>query len=314
MIAGAQIPDVPDGARQAPRATVEGDGDAVQQEIVQQETPVVVFADVDGLLRDPSPCMLAQAREAVRVLRDDQVAIVLCSLRTRAELEVLQQEIGICEPFVAEGGAAAFLPSDYFGFHVPCARDVAGYRAIEFGQPYDDVVRVLRATARRLSVEVEGFSDMSVEAVSSAAHLSLLRARLATLREYVEPFTVRDSRAAARTRLLSALRSAGMFSVTRAPFDYLGGTMGYQQAVGVLRGLYERACGTVLTIAATDILGDGSVLPGSDAQVMLHRDAPADGGPVDLGNWAERLVGAAASVREQSSRRSHMTGPLAIYG
>jgi mannosyl-3-phosphoglycerate phosphatase len=281
---------------------------------VEQDVPVVVFADVDGILRDPSATAIGRASEAASMLRDEQVAIVLCSLRTRAELELLQQEIGLCEPFVAEGGAAVFLPSHYFGFHVPCARDVAGYRAIEFGESYATVVRVLRSAARRRSVRIEGFSDMSVEAVASAAQMPLLRARLATLREYVEPFTVLDPEPAARSRLLSALRSAGLYSVARGRFDYVGGALGYQQAVGALRGLYERACGTtVLTIGIADVLSDGSVLAGSHAQVMVHDD-DAFAGAVDLGVWAESLTEAAASVREQFARRRQGPRRLAIYG
>lgn len=276
-----------------------------------EPSPVVVFADVDGLLQDPSSTVLAHAAGAVRELREQLVSVVLCSLKTRAELELLQQELGLRDPFVSEGGAAAFVPPGYFGFAVPAARDVAGYAAIEFGRPYSDIVRLLHATAQRVRVNVAAFSDMTVEEVSSATGLPLLRARLATLREYAEPFTVSDRQPGARARLVNALESAGLTCVERGRFHYLGDTPGYQAAVGMLRKMFERAHGTVLTLGVADGLSDTAVLAGTDAQLLVHDDGEY-GGAIDLGGWAEGLLDAAADLRQRKAGARRRTKLLKI--
>ena len=132
---------------------------------------------------------------------------MLCSSRTRAEIEAIQQELEIAHPFVCESGGAVFIPRGYFGFAVPGARDLAGYEAVEFGRPYAEVVQKLHRTAERLAIEIVGFSDMSVEEVARDCHLSLLQARLAKLREYGERFRILDSNELARNRLVRALKA-----------------------------------------------------------------------------------------------------------
>src|SRR6185503_14509293 len=94
--------------------------------------PLVVFSSLDGI-----PWQASEWEEAARELRrlddDERVPIVLCSSRTRAEVEAIQQRLGIRHPFVCERGAAAFVPAGYFDFSIAGSRDVAGYHALEFG-------------------------------------------------------------------------------------------------------------------------------------------------------------------------------------
>src|SRR6185436_12497818 len=172
------------------------------------ELPVVVFSDVDGVLCDPHTHAFADAARALSSIDDTSVALVLCSNKTRAEIESLQQALGIHHPFVCESGGAAFVPAGYFGFDLPHARDIAGYQAVEFGRPHAEIAQALRRIAARLQVEIHAFSDMSVDEVARETRLSLLQARLAKLPEYGERFCVRDRRAGARGRLIDALNAS----------------------------------------------------------------------------------------------------------
>ncbi len=172
-------------------------------------------------------------------------------------------------------------------------------------------MRLLHATAQRVRVNVAAFSDMNVEEVSSTTRLPLLRARLATLREYVEPFTVSDRQAGARARLVTALESAGLTCVDRGRFHYLGDTPGYKPAAAALRKLYERAFGQVLIIGVADGLSDTAVLMGSDAQLLVHDDERY-GGAVDLGGWIEGLLDAAADLRQRQAMARRRTRLLKI--
>ena len=116
------------------------------------------------------------ARALARIERE-HLPLVFSSSKTRAELELIQQELGLHHPFICENGAAVFVPRGYFDFTVAPAIDVAGYEVVEFGKPYTEVVASLHRAAHRLDMEVIGFSDMSVEDVANECDLSLLQAR-----------------------------------------------------------------------------------------------------------------------------------------
>ena len=71
---------------------------------------ILIFSEVDGVLRDPSVGSLATAANVLEELSREHVPLILCSSKTRAELEQIQQELRISHPFVCENGGAAFIP------------------------------------------------------------------------------------------------------------------------------------------------------------------------------------------------------------
>jgi mannosyl-3-phosphoglycerate phosphatase len=199
----------------------------------------VLFADPDG-----ADAPAGEHREAASVLRTLEkrgVVVVLCSTRTRAEVEELQHTLELAHPFIAEGGSAAFIPEGYFSVEVPSTRSVAGYQAIEFGRPYDAIVRSLRAVADRTKIEILPFADMSVEDVARECGLSLLQARLAKLRDYAECFRVLEPDELKVHRMCRALESAGLHCLRRDPFIHVSASSSYAAAMGALRRLYEVA-------------------------------------------------------------------------
>ena len=114
--------------------------------------------------------------EHIDLLARNDIPLVLCSGKTRAQLESVHQLIGIRHPFICEHGAAAFIPPGYFS-RVPDGRSVAGYHVVEFGRSYRDVLERFHLAAARARVDVVGFNDMSIEEVASRCGLSLMEAR-----------------------------------------------------------------------------------------------------------------------------------------
>jgi len=224
------------------------------------------------------------------------VSLVLCSSKTRAEVETIQQALGIHHPFVCESGAATFVPAGYFPFDVPQARDLAGYQAVEFGRPHAEIAQALRRTAARLRVDMVAFGDMSVDEVARDCHLSLLQARLAKLPEYGERFRVRDRRAAARGRLFDALQASHLRCTGGAHFDYVGAPVENSLGVALLRTLYHRAFGAVVTVGLADAMADDNLLQLVDRRVIVGDEDPARGG-VDVAAWARAIVDIVEEVR-----------------
>jgi mannosyl-3-phosphoglycerate phosphatase family protein len=264
--------------------------------------PIVVFSDVDGVLRHPDVQSCTEAAKALQRLRLDDVPLVLCSSHTRAEIEAMQQELGIHHPFVCESGGAVFIPAGYFDFAVPGARDLAGYQAVELGRPYAEVAGTLHRTAGRLRIEIVGFGDMSVEEVARDCHLPLLQARLSKLREYGERFRVLDPAETTRGRLFRALRAARLRCTAGERYDQVGAPVDNSIGVKVLLALYNRACDPVLTVGLVDAWADDKVLQLVTRRVILPGDDPAKGG-IEVVGWAEAIVDIVENVRSQESSR-----------
>jgi mannosyl-3-phosphoglycerate phosphatase family protein len=258
---------------------------------------VIVFSDVDGVLLHPSAVSVARAAAALERLADESVSVVLCSLKTRAELELLQQQLGLRQPFIAESGAAVFVPRGYFPNWPPTpAKSIAGYDVIEFGRPYGEVVRKLGQAAARVGVPIAALSEMSVEEVARGCALTALEARLMKLRDYVELFTYRDAAQPSREALARGLESMRLAVTCWGSFDAVGAATNPGSAVGALRALYGRHRERVITIGMADAFASPGHLDAMDAKVIVHDD-PGVSGAIDAGDWAEAIVESVQDIR-----------------
>lgn len=129
----------------------------------------VVVTDVDGTLLDADTYSWEPARAALRALAERSVPVVLCSSKTRAELEVLRSELGITDPFIVENGGAIVWSAN---------------EMIVLGEPYSKILAALRSAPGA----VRGFSQMALDELARDAGMPLDRAALAKAREYDEPF------------------------------------------------------------------------------------------------------------------------------
>jgi mannosyl-3-phosphoglycerate phosphatase len=233
----------------------------------------VVFTDLDGTLLDHETYSFAPAAQALELLRKTRIPLILCSSKTRAELEGLQRDLNLEHPFISENGGGLFIPKGYFPFAIPEARPAAGYLVIEFGVPYFHLVETLHRVAAEQRVEVVGFSDLTVEEVAADCKLPLSQARLAKLREYDEPFRILDPDPAVRNRLFRALHNAGLRITTGGRYHHLTGTDDKGQAIRKLASLYRKAWGGVCTIGLGDSLNDVSLLREVDVPVLVPNPA-----------------------------------------
>ncbi len=286
---------------------------------------IVVFSDVDGVVSaSAAPAFAAAARTLKRLARED-VGLVFCSSRTRAELEHTWQELGGCHPFISERGGAVFIPDQSFAFDVSTARDIAGYRAVEFGRPYADIVDTLRSTAQRLRIKVRGFNDMSVEEVAWRCQLSLLQARLAKLREYGELFRIADSSPATRNRLFKGLHAAHLRGVTAGRFDHVGAAVDTALGVDLLCTLYRRAYGPLLTVGLADAMSELAFLQLVDYPVFVQSRETNTTPPilermprvrvthaVDVAAWAHAILDIVQELRRHGDDGGTRPSPASV--
>jgi mannosyl-3-phosphoglycerate phosphatase len=234
---------------------------------------LVVFTDLDGTLLDHDSYSFDAASETLALMRQARVPLILCSSKTRTEIEHLRRQLDCSHPFVSENGAAVFIPMGYFPFAIAGARKRDSYEVLEHSRPYKEVVDVLHRTAAGLHAAVSGFSTMSVREVAKACSLSLSEAKRARCREYDEPFRLVGATAAARDRLCRALNRTGLRCVRGGRFDHVTGGADKGTGVEALQSLYRRAIGNVLTVGLGDSLNDLTMLRAVDLPVIVRNPA-----------------------------------------
>jgi mannosyl-3-phosphoglycerate phosphatase len=105
---------------------------------------LVFITDLDGTLLDANYSYEA-AQSALKLLRDLGIPLVLCTSKTRAEVEFFRLWLNNQHPFIVENGGALYIPEAYFPMSIDAAVHRDGYAVIEFGAPYGELVRGLRA-------------------------------------------------------------------------------------------------------------------------------------------------------------------------
>jgi len=234
--------------------------------------PLLIVTDLDGTLLDPETYDIGPAGPVLLRIARAGIPLVLCSSKTRAEIEALQQRLGIHHPFITENGGAIVAPLGYFG-RVPHRAVVDGGRfVLALGRPYPEVVYALREVAAAQRVKVIGFSDMTVGDVAEECGLPVLDAQLAKLREFDEPFRLLDRDPATRSRFLKALHRRGLRAMSGGRFDHVTGDTDKGRAVAELRTLMPEGLGPVVMAGLGDGLNDVSMLREVDLPVIVRSD------------------------------------------
>ncbi len=149
----------------------------------------VIFTDLDGTLLDARTYSFEPAEEALALLEEAGVPLVICTSKTRAEIIYWRERLGNRDPFVCENGGAVYVPDGYFPFDPDGSRQAGGYRVTEFGTAYRTLREAL-VSLRAKGLDVKGFGDMTKEEVSGLTGLTVVQAALAMEREYDEPFVL----------------------------------------------------------------------------------------------------------------------------
>jgi mannosyl-3-phosphoglycerate phosphatase len=239
----------------------------------------LVATDLDGTLLDRETYGFAAARPALDALRQAGVPLVLCSSKTRAEMEPLAAAIGVRGPLVVENGGAIVDP---------------GGAVLVLGTTRDRLLEELPAVAREAGVRVRSFAEMSVAEVAALTGLPEEEAALAKRREYDEPFLVEEPPGrdpAVDARLDRAARGRGLRVTHGGRLHHLTGPTDKGHALraivrampadGDVVGLGDAANDLPLLLAATRPIvmprPDGTVDPALAARLPGVERAPGPG-------------------------------------
>ncbi len=232
-------------------------------------TKTIIFTDLDGTLLHPRTYSFDEARPALDMIRRRDIPLILCSSKTRAEIEVYRRRLVNDHPFISENGGGIFIPQGYFrSFEKGEMQD--GYRLIRFGSPYQELRNALTDLRERLSIKVRGFGDMSAHEIALLSGLSESEAALAKMRDFDEPFIFEEGRTRADV-FLRAIEERG-YRWTRGRFHHITGENDKGRAVTFLKGLYGKKYGPIRTVGIGDNLNDLPFLRVVDLPALVQKE------------------------------------------
>jgi mannosyl-3-phosphoglycerate phosphatase len=235
----------------------------------QEKERLLVFTDLDGTLLDHKTYRFDAARPALEALEEKNIPLILCTSKTRAEVEKLRLKIGQTHPFVPENGAAVFIPRGYFSFSFSHDREDAHYLIIEFGTPYSGLRTGLEKMKRLFPQKIRGFGDLTVEEAARVCGFSLAEARLAKKRRYDEPFILKDKNL--EPQIEKAARALGLHLTRGSRFYHLLGANDKGKAVARLMDIYRQSGDKFISIGLGDSLNDLPMLEAVDHPILVQK-------------------------------------------
>mgnify|MGYP006307331307 CR=1 FL=1 len=156
------------------------------------KTQIVIFTDLDGTLLEHDSYSFDPASEALDLIRRNKIPLIICTSKTRKEIEAYIKKLGLLEPFISENGGGIFIPKDYFGFDFQHDKEEDVYKVIRLGADYKELVKAIE-DIRSSGIEIRAFSDMSAREIKDDCGLDIESERLAKMREFDEVFGIDPS-------------------------------------------------------------------------------------------------------------------------
>lgn len=230
---------------------------------------LVVFTDLDGTLLDLQTYSYEKARPGLEILEHHKVPLVICSSKTRQEIEFYRKKLGNTHPFISENGGGIFIPKGYFKVEImspPYKTQLENeYFVIRLGAKYSllrDAVETLRAKG----FTIKGFGDMTGSEVSETTGLSIREAEMAKQRDFDEPFFFEGD----PEKLCSTIESLG-FNYTKGKIFHILGNSDKGKAVSILTSFYSKKFGEITTAALGDSPNDIPMLERVDFPIAVQK-------------------------------------------
>ncbi len=227
---------------------------------------IVVFTDLDGTLLDAETYSADAAQPSLKRLKELGIPLIFSTSKTRAEVEVWRNTLENSDPFIVENGGALFIPNRYFSHPVVSPTYRNAYTVIEFGIPYQELVRILHLSAFQTGCRVRGFNDMSASEVADCCGMSLEEAALAKQREYDEAFEVLEGNPEG---LLRAITAAGKWWTRGGRFYHITGSNDKAHAVSLIAHHFRRQYSDVVTVGLGDGINDAGFLNTVDVPILI---------------------------------------------
>jgi len=217
----------------------------------------IIFTDLDGTLLDNETYSFEKAKEALRIIKKNNIPLIFCSSKTRAEIEHYREKIHNKGPFISENGGAIFIPKKYFKFKFHFDKKNEDYFIIELGIEYNILQEVIKKIKRN-NIKISNFGNMAINEISKITNLSIKNVKFAKMRYYDEPFILHDKDK--EKALLKIIKKNKLNYTKGTRFYHLIGKHDKGKAVKILIDLYKKKYNKIVTYAFGDSKIDFSML------------------------------------------------------
>jgi mannosyl-3-phosphoglycerate phosphatase len=248
----------------------------MKTDIAPKNSPqYLIFSDLDGTLLDHDTYKFEKAQEALFCIKAQGIPLILCSSKTRSEIESIRKELDNTDPFIVENGAAIFIPKGILNPFPPLpltCNEIEGYQVIELGESYQKLKDSFAEIKAETGLKATGFSEMSVEQIAETTGLSFDQAALAKQREYSEPFLwLEEDHKSRWSGLERAVQKRNLKLVRGGRFYHLIGPNDKGKAVRLLIELYQKINLSMISIGLGDSPNDFSMLENVYIPVLIRK-------------------------------------------
>jgi len=234
---------------------------------------ILIFTDLDGTLLDYHTYSYDQALSGLQLIKQREIPLILCSSKTRAEVEVYRKKLKNNHPFISENGGAIFVPRKYFKIKLAGFVDKLGYWVKELGVSYLLLRKELVRVTSKFGQPVYGFGDMNPKEIASLCKMTYKDAELAKWREYDETFyflkSIDDE---TLQRIKEEFAKDGLNLLKGGRFFHLTGQNDKGKAVQILTDLYKQELKTkIKTIGLGDSQNDLPLLKNCDLAILVKK-------------------------------------------
>ncbi|MBN2468511.1 MAG: HAD-IIB family hydrolase [Deltaproteobacteria bacterium] len=233
-------------------------------------SPFIIFTDLDGTLLDHDTYSFEAAREALERVASAQVPLIICSSKTRAEIETWRRKLENIDPFISENGGGVFFPKTWKRLLSGQEVEKEGYLIVEFGKPYVDVLSRFKRLKDRFGETIKGFSEMSVNEIARATGLANAEAALAKQREYTEPFLFTGTEEEEK-RLQENVAQMKLNLTRGGRFFHLMGDNDKGKAVIRVVQFYKKKAPGVRSVGMGDSRNDLPLLQSVDIPIVVQK-------------------------------------------
>ena len=231
----------------------------------------LVFTDLDGTLLDHCNYETGDAEETIVALKFHDIAIIPNSSKTFSEIMVIRQQLNLSTPFIAENGAAVYIPINYFQSQPSGTTLQGSFWVKSFCQDKAHWLSLLAQQATQFSALFEGFSELSVAKLAELTGLNEAQATMAKQRQYGEPLNWLGS-ASAKIEFITHMQQLGANILQGGRFLHVSGHCDKGQAQQWLAMQYQaiEPEKEIVTIALGDSENDSAMLEVASVAVQIR--------------------------------------------
>lgn len=226
--------------------------------------PLLIFTDMDGTLLDHFSYSHQPAAATLQKLKNLEIPVIANTSKTFSELLALRKTIGNTDAFIAENGAAIYLPKSTWPEVSGHDAELDEYWVKEFCLPRAHWQQLITSIASEFAGEFSTFAEGGIDAIMKWTGLNEEDARLAADRHYGEPIRWLGTEQRAK-EFRDRLQKMGGTALQGGRFMHLSGNSDKGRSMQWLSELY----GSPPTLAAGDGDNDIAMLDAADFALVI---------------------------------------------